>query len=114
MKTKETNLTRPGSPTPCKQALSSSLLFLLKAACYRQWTLSFGTPLIKGHLHSGDTKFCPEKNVHIIYVSNASIGGTPLFTGKGHYFNLRLAARAKMSLSRAQKISMPEKTINAQ
>ena len=22
-----------------------------------QWNLSFGTPLFKGHLHSGDTKF---------------------------------------------------------
>ena len=27
-----------------------------------QWNLSFGTPLLKGHLlHSGDTKFGPEK-----------------------------------------------------
>ena len=26
-----------------------------------QWNLSSGTPLFKGHLHSGDTKFGPRK-----------------------------------------------------
>ena len=26
-----------------------------------QWNLSFGTPLFKGHLHSGETEFGPRK-----------------------------------------------------
>ena len=85
---------------------SNSLLFLLNAVYSGQWKLSFGTPPFRGH------KILSRKNVHIIYVSNASIEGTPLFTGKGHYFNLRLAARAKMSLSRAQNIFIPANTIN--
>ena len=100
----------PTRPTIChslkKDCFSNSLLFLLNAVYSGQWKLSFGTPPFRGH------KILSRKNVHIIYVSNASIGGTPLFTGKGHYFNLRLAARAKMSLSQAQNIFMPAHTIN--
>ena len=43
--------------------------------------LSFGKPLFKGHLHSGDTKF-----VLILFVSVTSVEGRPQFSGTGHYF----------------------------
>ena len=44
-----------------------------------------------GHLYSRDTTFqgtqnLVSKNVHIIFVFVTSIEGTPLFTGKGHFF----------------------------
>ena len=61
-----------------------SLKKTVKAVYSGQWNLSFRTPLIKGHLRSGDTKFCPGKML-TIYVSNASIEGTPLFTVKGPF-----------------------------
>ena len=55
-----------------------------------QWNLSFGTPLFKGHPHSGDTstghKIWSRRNVHIIFVFVASIEETPLFRGTGHFF----------------------------
>ena len=63
-------------------------------------------------------KILSRKNAHIIYVSNASIEGTPLFTGKernpfsGSYFNPRLATWAEMSPRQAQNIFMPATTIN--
>ena len=34
-----------------------------------QWNLSFGTPLFKGHLHSGDKKMGSQKSAHIIFES---------------------------------------------
>ena len=44
------------------------------------WNLSFGTPLCKGYLHSGDKIWRSRKNVHIIFVFVTSI------QGKGHFF----------------------------
>ena len=38
-----------------------SLKKTVKAVYSGQWNLSFRTPLIKGHLRSGDTNFCPGK-----------------------------------------------------
>ena len=50
-----------------------------------QWNLSIGTPLFKGHLHSGD-KIWSWKNAHIIFVFITSFEGTALLRGKGHFF----------------------------
>ena len=44
-----------------------------------------GTPLFRGHLHSGVHKLWPWKNVDIIFVSVTSVEGIPLFRGKGHF-----------------------------
>ena len=33
-----------------------------------QMNLSFGTPLSKGHFHSGDTKFGPDKYSHNLFI----------------------------------------------
>ena len=52
-----------------------SLKKTVKAVYSVQWNLSFRTPLIKGHLHSGTQNFVQEK-----------CSGTPLFTGKGPFF----------------------------
>ena len=48
-------LSRP--PGPQWQSLKKTV----KAVYSGQWNLSFRTPLIKGHLRSADTKFCPGK-----------------------------------------------------
>ena len=63
-----------------------SLKKTVKAVYSGQWNLSFPTPLIKGHFRSGDAKFFSRKNAYIIYVSNASIEGTLLFTLAGTPF----------------------------
>ena len=49
-------------------------------------SLSFGTPLFNGHLHSADTKFGPGKNAHIVFVSVTFNEEIPLFRAKGHLF----------------------------
>lgn len=50
-----------------------------------QWNLS-GTPVFRGHLHSGD-KFWSQKNVHviIIVVSVTSTEGTTLFRERDYF-----------------------------
>ena len=50
-----------------------------------QWNLSFETPLFKGHLHSGTTKYGLGK-CYTISVFVTSIEGTSLFREKGHFF----------------------------
>ena len=50
------------------------------------WNLSFATPLLNGHLYSGDRTFGSEKKVYITFVSVTFIEGIPLFRVKGHLF----------------------------
>ena len=99
--------TRPTMAQPkkdCKSRLQWSVESLLSD------TSNQGTLPSRGH------KILSPKNAYIIYVSNVSIEGTPLFSGKGPffwvYFNPRLATWAEMSLSQAQNIFMPATTIN--
>ena len=42
--------------------------------------------MFKEHLHSGDTKFGPGKNIYIVFESVTSIEGTLLFRGTEHFF----------------------------
>ena len=46
------------------------------------WNFSFWTPLFKGHLHPGDTKFCPGKT----FTQSLFEGTVPLFRGKRTFF----------------------------
>ena len=69
--------TRPTMSQPkkdCKSRLQWSVEPLLSD------TSNQGTPPFTGH------KILSRKDAHIIYASNASIEGTPLFTGKGPFF----------------------------
>ena len=69
--------TRPTMAQPkkeCKSRLQWSVERFLSDASNK------GTPPFREH------KILSRKNAHIIYVSNASIEGTPLFTGKGPFF----------------------------
>ena len=69
--------TRPTMAQPkkeCKSRLQWSVEPFLSD------TSNKGTPPFREH------KILSRKNAHIIYVSNASIEGTPLFTGKGPFF----------------------------
>ena len=69
--------TRPTMAQPkkeCKSRLHWSVERFLSDASNK------GTPPFREH------KILSRKNAHIIYVSNASIEGTPLFTGKGPFF----------------------------
>ena len=54
---------------------------------YIQWNLSFGTPLFKRHLHSEGTQHLVPEKCHVIFVFVSSIEGTPLFMGKGLFFD---------------------------
>ena len=59
----------------------------IRLLSHLQWNLSFGTPLFKGHLHSGDAKFGPGKTfTPSLYLLLSSIEGIPLFREKGHFF----------------------------
>ena len=63
-----------------------SLKKTVKAVYNGQWNLSFPTPPNQGTLPFRGHKILSRKNAYIIYVSNASIEGTPLFSGKGPFF----------------------------
>lgn len=65
--------------------LSYNHHFLI-SSCFIQWNLSLQTLLFRGHLHSGETNFCPEKKVHIILISVTYFEGTPLFREKDTLF----------------------------
>ena len=76
-----------------------SLKKTVKAVYSVQWNLSFRTPLIKGHLHSGDTKFCPGKMLTLFMYLMPLLKGH-LYSPErdpfsGSYFNPRLATRLK-------------------
>ena len=51
-----------------------------------QWNLSFGTPLFKGHLHSGDTKFGPGKRICKLCICHLHWGDSSIQGKAGYLF----------------------------
>ena len=53
----------------------NTFLFCFVCFCFYSGASSFGTPLFKGHCHSGDTKFGPGKMQW--WIQGRSLGGHP-------------------------------------